>query len=113
MEFPIDFKTITEVHLVPSRSRVHVQKHQVPIPIPDTAAAQKNLTIYTIFFLETMKPGNTENGSGTAFLKLYFLDCISVTAVLRSWKLGIQIIECHQNSFQVCSKEMAKSSFIT
>ena len=45
MEFPINFKTIMEAHLVPSRSRTWVRKHWVPIPIPDTAMATKNLTI--------------------------------------------------------------------
>ena len=45
MEFPINFKTITEVHLVPSQSRTRVRKHRVPIPIPDTATATKNLAI--------------------------------------------------------------------
>ena len=47
MEFPINFKTITEVHLVPSWTRIRVRKHMVLIPIPDTATATatKNLTI--------------------------------------------------------------------
>ena len=45
MEFPINFKTITEAHLVPSQSRTRVRKHWVPIPIPDTATATKNLAI--------------------------------------------------------------------
>ena len=45
MEFLINFKTITEVHLVPSQSWTRVQKHRVPIPILDTATATKNLAI--------------------------------------------------------------------
>ena len=45
MEFPINFKTIMEAHLVPSQSRTRVQKHRVPIPIQDTAMATKNLAI--------------------------------------------------------------------
>ena len=45
MEFPINFKTITEAHLVPSWSQTRVRKHRVPIPIQDTATATKNLAI--------------------------------------------------------------------
>ena len=45
MEFPINSRTITEAHLVLSRSWTWVQKHWVPIPIPDTATATKNLAI--------------------------------------------------------------------
>ena len=45
MEFPINFKTIMEAHLVPSWSQTQVRKHQIPILIPDTATATKNLTI--------------------------------------------------------------------
>ena len=39
IEFLINFKTIMEAHLVPSQSWTQVQKHQVPIPIQDTATA--------------------------------------------------------------------------
>ena len=45
MEILINFKPITEVHLVPSQSQTRVRKHQVPILIPDTATATKNLAI--------------------------------------------------------------------
>ena len=70
MEFLINFKTIMEAHLVPSWSRTQVWKHQVPIPIPDTATATKNLAIYT----KKKKIGNKETGSGTAFPRLHFRD---------------------------------------
>ena len=75
MEFPIDFKTIMEVHLVLSLtwSWVQVLKHQVPIPVLDTATATKN---FTILFKPEKKNRNTEHRN-------WIRDCISQTVFLR------------------------------
>ena len=77
MEFPINFKTIMEAHLVLSQSWTWVRKHQVLILIPDTATATKIMLFKPKKKMETMKHGNTETGSGTAFLRLHFQDRIS------------------------------------
>ena len=79
MEFPIDFKTIMEVHLVLSLtwSWVQVPKHQVPIPVLDTATATKN---FTILFKPEKKNRNTETQKLDP--GLHFPDCISETSFL-------------------------------
>ena len=89
MEFLINFKTIMEAHLVPSQSWTRVWKHRVPIPIQDTAMATKISLFKPKKKKETMKHGNTETGSGTAFPRLYFQDCISGTAVPRLRESGL------------------------
>ena len=55
MEFPINFKTIMEAHLVLSQSWTWVRKHQVLILIPDTATATK-----IMLFKPKKKNGNNE-----------------------------------------------------
>ena len=73
MEFPINFKTIMEAHLVPSRSRTRVQKHQVLIltqPQPHKILLFKPKKKKK----KKQKHGDMETGSGTAFLRLYFQD---------------------------------------
>ena len=42
-----------------------------------------------------MKHENMETGSGTAFPRLYFQDCISGTAVLRSRESGLHFTGLH------------------
>ena len=69
MEFPINFKTIMKVHLVPSRSWVRVLEH----PVPVTVTVTKNLGIKT----KKMKQGIGNR------------DCKSETAFPRSWKSGL------------------------
>ena len=173
MEFPINFKTIIEAHLVPSRSRTQVWKHLVPrfwswtqpqpqkillfkpkkkwkqwntetrkldlgphfrdcisrTAVPRSRESglhfkyhrsritflqlrkqdsdtgfrfqsrtqpqpQKILLFKPKKKMETMKHGNTETGSGTAFPKLYFRDCISRIAVPRSRESGLHLWDC-------------------
>ena len=57
-----------------------------------------------------MKHGNTETGSGTAFPRPYFRDCISGTAVPRSRELGLHFRD-HRNRDFILNITEAGSHF--